>query len=541
MGKRAIVTVAVLAGLALLGSSLVTLKGPPDDGSTPGTGADSADSADSADGALPPEERSPRKRLPDPSAGGALDDLAPTDEEYRFLRAALTTHRAELVARRIATDDSALELLGRVTEHGADPAGVMWDFARFRQHVRTGGGAVRTFAATGDFTQVNLKDLDANTGVLEFGPGRFRVSGANLWKKPTPPQLEIRGAGMDATTLVLWGDLLTTSEPVENLTVRGLTFETRNDGLDLRGAAAVILEDVRLRPPEGEAAGGALVSCDDRAYLGARNCEFAGLPGSRAGSVVRLRAPSLVLFAGCKFTDLSDAVQVDPGLASGSVVHFTDCTFDDCAAGPWGAELRGELTVAVSVRRAMVRIGEAGHSDEARMKLWGRQYLTEATGVTLGEGFSFCTLGELLAVTETAAPPAGQRVLAAWLDAPSRTGPLRIAVLTGGVDRRADGVTYSPTSSFLVEMRGAAATRVDGAPRASVSVDPREVEEAPPLAQVIRQARLPAGARVWKVSYGRRWDGSRYQAQVELLDASDSTVWTLDAATGELLRGRRVE
>jgi hypothetical protein len=370
--------------------------------------------------ALPQRADSPRARSPrngshtarpsPPQAAEptSLSDLRPTADEVAWLRQMLQNERVRRESVRIRSDDSGLDILERVVQHGADVSELIRDFECFQGHVRRAQGKTVRVQAQGDVTTVNLEELAADAVLIEFGAGTFKLDrNARQFHVPRGDikQLEIRGAGMDRTTVVS-GDrgLITALGRIDHLRIHSLTFDGGDRGdslLDIRGNVAVVFENVRFR---AWASGGygAPVGLSGGAYLGCRNCEWlGGYRGLMGHTAVAVRGTAIASLKGCLFADIR-VLGGGAGAAAKSSVHIEDCVFENSNLVDNRFLHQGEPEFPISVRG-----GEVFY--ESREK-WGVQLAAEIVNVAFHEPIPRCRLRDLLRVARAYPLEGGQRL-----------------------------------------------------------------------------------------------------------------------------------
>lgn len=433
----------------------------------------------------------------------SLSDLAPTSEEMGFLRDALAAERVRRKAATLQPGDGGLETMDRVRKSGADATALLWDWTAVRSRIRTGEGEQRSIEAVGGDgpTPVNLAELAGKSAVIRFGPGTFRMERkGEAWNRVRAGvrSLEIRGAGMDATTLQMLElrDLLLVLDEanLENLVIADLTFDAGGGTLlDVRGRVSVAIESVRFRNSQHSAGHAAPIGISGESFLGARGCEFLG-PGD--GFALSVRGPVLALFEECRFEGLEAAMVGTEG-ADGSVVHLLDCTFEGSPAAD-SRMVRGpgkRMAFPVRVRGGRANYGPPEMSDEKRKERWGLPFVAEATGVTFGPSTPSCTLGLLLSVLDRIPLAAEETILGIRVLASGRSGPetLGLVVRDRATNRerhlqcRADGAQVSDLPRTMS--------------RPSVP-SPEQLLGALPLTEVIRASGLSVDIAAISVAYG---------------------------------------
>jgi RNA polymerase sigma-70 factor (ECF subfamily) len=419
-----------------------------------------------------------------------LGELAPTDEETRWLKDALVQERRRRELAALQPGDSGLDVMRRVFDHGMDPTALLADFDAFASHVRPSSGAVASHRASGDVTDVDFAAIPPGTEVIEFGPGTFRLNGLRAHRREQPvAHLEIRGAGPDRTTLV-WGprdrEFMLTM-PHENVRVQGLTFDLGESGnlLDVRARTAAILEDVHLLA--GSNAGhGAPIGVGDRAYLGLRRCTFRRTDGF----AVSLRGQGLVSMHSCVFEgDMTVLIGTAQGF--GGAATLVDCTFDDAELMDSRSTGPGEKALfSVRVQGGVASYGPASWTDERRRERWGAPFARSVEGLRLGPTKRQATPVDLARLLGDARLPADavpyHVAVTDWREgAPVR---LRVDVLRESGSQEAYDVTRGET---LLTRHGASGT----------SVGRDLVRRQPNLLEALSRARVPPGFQATTAYY----------------------------------------
>lgn len=414
-------------------------------------------------------------------SGSLVQEAQTTPDEEAFLQTALTEERRRRRAARILPEDGGIDILRRVLDERADPAELLGSFERFSRHVRTGGAASATFHEPPVGEAIKLGDgAGPDPLIIEFGPGRFSVESNGLRiLRGDVSLVEIRGAGMDATTLVLGRrELLMPRANLSNLRLHDLTIDCGEHGsqvLDVRGNTAAILERVRF---VGGASGGhsAPIGVSGQCYLGMRDCRFLG-GGGGANFAVSLRGGSLVLAEKCLFADLDAAFSGWQGISPLTRVEVVDCDFEGAGiADSRIARDDGRPWYPVIVRGARAAIGPASMSAQERARRFGLQYVASgAETVSLGPDSASATIGLLLQVAEGAQVDRGAVAFAVRMLSPAReatpatyqldtwdetSGPRawRIDWRDGRADTRPGrGGTYSPPPPDVLSTTGSIA------------------------------------------------------------------------------------
>ena len=274
-----------------------------------------------------------------------------------------------IVAERVRLEDPdrtrTMTMLRELGRRFDAPWGTLEDAGRMQALF-----ARRTEGPVVDGRVTTALDTLPDGAELVFPAGRFELPVRTLrHAERFPRDLVIRGAGMDATVLVLDADWQARDE-VHNLTLADLTIHTNDEYLESLREEPYMLRLERCRVIGFDmGAGGSCMLGGGTGLLYASDCRFeAGFgrsPGSgnlfdvRGGFAARLERCTFVgpfrsvyyewpgaaqLFVDCAFEGVRDPVaEGAPGTAQdgpshGDVVRFEDCTFvppaPDAAARP---------------------------------------------------------------------------------------------------------------------------------------------------------------------------------------------------------------
>ena len=163
----------------------------------------------------------------------------------------------------------------------------------------------------------------ADGSVIAYPAGVFRVRELTRLLPPFPADLTVRGAGMDATLLVL--DTIRTSSGIERLAVEDCTLFVE-PMLDVRGRASVFALR-RVRIVGFDCGGGVSHALEvDAAAVWASQCRFEGGYGSEPeghAKLIRSLGPLVARFDACTFERMILHSANRPGIA------FTDCVMTD--------------------------------------------------------------------------------------------------------------------------------------------------------------------------------------------------------------------
>ncbi|MCP5070824.1 MAG: hypothetical protein GY946_30025, partial [bacterium] len=411
MGTSAKMVVTAVAAAALTAGAFLTFGSPAvtgtpvDERSVDDVAFLSGESGEPGDGA-------PHLVGQDRVVRDALGDLDPTSAELDRLRTLLVEERLRAEAALMRPGDSGLEILTRVFDHGMDPWLVMNNSAAFRSRVRPSPEpAVRVDTTRGEIKEVSLARLGST--IIEFGPGTFKVSTRGLRVREPVPHFEIRGAGIDETTLLLDRSLVVTGA-IEHLRMQDLTldFGGEADLLDVRGRVAAAFERVRFKNVQGEA-----MNLAGHAYVACLECEFVKADGRGGARALMLRGPALVVLEKCALKGLTD-LQYAFNEAAGSRMRLLDCTFEETRLAD--SRILGpdkQPLVEIRVDGGQATFGQLDLTDETRAEHFGVQFAT-VTDFSLLPTIRLLTLGRLIEVLRSVEFPANEEFfsihLAGW-------------------------------------------------------------------------------------------------------------------------------
>jgi RNA polymerase sigma-70 factor (ECF subfamily) len=455
-----------------------------------------------------------------------LEGLGVTAGEARFLRKALVAERERRGAAQLGMDDAALEVLRRYEESGADPAPMLAGFEFVAGRMRAGDGPVARVESTGNPTPVDLATVAKDATVLEFGPGTFLLRDSRAWGRipGSVEGLEVRGAGMDRTTLVAeMGSLFSVADEAEagHIRVRDLAWDGGNRGeqiLDARGRVAATFERVRFL--DWKSAGySAPVGILGKAVLGFLECEFLGDGGARGGGNAALacRGTVLAVFQDCLFADVSTVIAGWHGAAARSRVSLLGCDFENAALANANMRYQAKPEFPISATGCRVFFGPPEVAEEERRERWGAWYAADLSGTVFSAGKVRCTLGDLAAALEGMRREDGERVLQVSLAGISRSGApvLDAWSRVRGPDGRGWGpVRWRP-------LGGVAPT--GGAPSTPSLDDPPESGDAPSLDQVVRRSGLPSDRPARTLRYD---SASTPDGRIEIVVVEGGEAWS---------------
>lgn len=489
--------------------------------------------------------------------GGITEDslgTPATAAELEFLRTALAAERARVAqlaedaaeqarAARFQSDDDGLTVLDRYLRHGSDVDDVVGSFAAMRAHINTVQEPVHRFEPTGKRTTVDLSEVSADDAVLEFGAGVFVLERGDLaWnvRREDVESLEIRGAGMDKTTLVGPGwAFLSASKgaQIRNLVIRDLTIDSQEIEqmtLDARGGISAALERVRFA---GWVVAGhaAALGVSGDAFLAARDCEFNG-----DGWTLSLRGPGLAVFERCTFSGGRSVLIADAHRKGRpAVVRLNDCAFGSVRIADRSLRTREAGGADVEIRGGTAAAGPASWSEETRIKNFGAEDVVSMKGLT------FVT-----------APPAFSVEDAAVAFGVAATSGLRnlVGVRVVGLGNKPTELDFyvidgEPGSAPVRRTRiydGASLTSPVEEPRRGAhggsAVDPADLERAQPFSRLLRNAGVAADESVVSVMLRAtpiRSDDPDVRAMLMLIIELDGPGQVIvDAVTGDVIGGR---
>ena len=161
----------------------------------------------------------------------------------------------------------------------------------------------------------------ADGDVLRYPAGVFRVRDLAQGREPSPADVTLRGAGMDATLLVL--DELDPRGALERFAIENCTVFAEQGIADVRGAI-VALSRIRLVGFDCGSGGSCALSLDRDAAVSAADCRFEGGYG-RAPVFATLMntSPLIARFESCSFERVSLLFAVSRG------VVFASCSMNE--------------------------------------------------------------------------------------------------------------------------------------------------------------------------------------------------------------------
>ncbi len=518
--------VGALAGAVLTAAGfLLSASAPttPHDGVRPDAPAE-ATAASDARGSSP----GPGARTDSPAPGLEGSRKAPSLDEAAYLEKSLRAERARRADAVIRPTDTGLEILRRFHEAQADLSEVLGDYDRFSSHVVHAEGKSVAWKGGDGVTKVS-RDEAKGVVVLEFGPGTFLLErGRGGWGdfREGVKALEIRGAGMDATTVRYDNNLLYAAKGIENLRMSGLTWEYADSNwvLSTRGDVALACEDVRFRGAPG--ASNAPFYLEAYTYLGFRRCVF---ESAGSGAAVRIRGDVVALFKECAFRDLRSVVYADAGTSREGSIRFEDCEFEgSMLADPWAFEYRGQPAFPIVVLRGRVSFGGATLADARRRADWGVSLATSVDGTVFGPDPNLPTVSDLLDVLAGVARDTRLVPMELHLKLPGRgTRPASYEVAVWDAAAK-------KSVAFLAafDAAGVHVTANPGGP--TYGLTEARVAASKSLLEILSAAGVPRSAPARGVHLYDWWVGSKSVLAVHL-ESDDWPGWMIDAATGEVL------
>lgn len=463
-----------------------------------------------------------------PAARRDLAPLESTEDERRFLEEALRHERCRRREAVIRPDDTGIGILRRAFRHQADIPALMRDFNAFASHVRPGGGPTGEFVADvgEDRTVADLGLLPKGTEVIEFGPGVFelRWKGRN-WLDPIEC-LEIRGAGMEETLLVVRNDI-TVGKTLGHMRVRDLSIEG-GQFLDVRGRAAAIFERVRFGGGRSGSKHGYTTPIynSGEAYFGFRDCEFLSDGDEHA---VATRGGTLILFEGCVFYRVQGCVTGWIGAAGNSRAEFRACSWEHAPIVTRGFMYMDEPEYPIIVRGGTVAFGDAQLTEEQRREDWGAGFTARLEGVDFRPAEPLSSLEDLAGILERVDVDASRPLMGAVRIGARRDGWRRFHVY--GYDPR----TKRMRTWQITVHRGETAVEASEA-SSRISLMPFErVQQALSLPDLVRRSGRPTG-HSQKDLYYRGLPIDWKQPGVRLGDENDWPGLWLDAFTGKVVK-----
>lgn len=529
--------VAFTIGAALTGLTAATLD---DDGADLGAATGGSARADRAPrSSTAASTHATRARDANDGDASWLDDLAVLDDERSWVRDFIVRERERRTEGAIRASDGGLDVVRRWLEHGADIEPVVASFATMAAHVRDPSGPVARVEArveaNGEATTVDMGAVAAAAGsaTIEFGAGRFVVDGGRAqWGgnvRAPVEALEIRGAGLDRTTLVAparlfacYGD----RGDLRNVVIRDVTIECGDNLLCAFGAASVRLERVRVR-----ASRTAPLYVSGAAFVACVGCEFESPEGEFAAA---LRGPSIVVFEGCRFSG-GAAVLAAGGARSGgreSVVRCVDCRFEDVRVAD--SRIRGGRLreVDLRVRGGEVLLSPPRWSDDERRTWWGGEHAAAVEHVRFAALAPRLTLGGVLRAIDAAANAGWARVVGVELQSGGRddTPVLAIWSVTD------DGKSVVGRVARLVNGALVVVPRVEPTKdRSSAIESAKALDGILPLAELVRRSGIAEDEPVsWAGFSGvATFDGARVPYAV--IEASPGARVAVEGRTGTRL------
>ncbi len=201
----------------------------------------------------------------------------------------------------------------------------------------------RAASSTVDGTTLAAGDPLVPGAVVQFPTGVFAVADLARGRDPFPSDLTVRGAGMNATLLVL--DQLSPRSALERFTLEDCTvFTTRCGIVDTRrGANTLVLRRVRVTGFDC-GAGGSCALNTKSAALHALGCRFESGYGRNPegfANLLRHSGPLVARFEACTFERIALADAVRPG------VVFAHCTMTELLSEPGDGPLYDSCSITI--------------------------------------------------------------------------------------------------------------------------------------------------------------------------------------------------
>ena len=316
----------------------------------------------------------------------------------------------------------------------------MNDAKDFHSRVRRSDeGATQIEATSDEATKVSFAKLKAN--VVEFGPGTFEVSMRHFRSQEAIEFLEIRGAGMDETTLVMDGELLVTFA-LEHLYVRDVTLEYghRSEALDVRERAAARFERVRIR--DWASGGyGAAIGIAGQGYLSCEDCVFEDADGVGGKIGVNFRGPALAVLERCAFIGVQPAITATRD-GRGGRIRLIDCTFEEASlANGHVLDKDKRALVEIRVEGAHATFGAPSLTPDQRRQRWGEPFAS-VSNLTLGPSIRVVTVANLVEVLRSVQFPSNEALFSVALSGWAGREPTSFRASTQ-IDGNPRGKLYS--------------------------------------------------------------------------------------------------
>jgi hypothetical protein len=374
--------------------------------------------------------------------------------------------------------------------------------------------------------------------VLSTGNSQWNVRRADI------ESLEIRGAGIDRTTLVGpgWAFLCCDAKAkAKNLLVHDLAIDATKPEqivLDARGAMSVAMERVRFLGWQSGAGHGAVVGVTGQAFVACRDCDFEGTGG---GFVLSLRSGAVAALENCRFSSI-DAVLIGSNadaLGKPSVVNVTGCTFENAPLADSRTSGNRGPRISISVRGGTVRAGGRSWTEEKRRAAWGASYAAVVEGVTFLPAAPAFTIADLERVLEAAPAQGIETVVQVDVIAGPRSEPVVVDLYAW--DRAAATATcrtFRWSNATLTPCEDARSRRNTFV--GDLTAD--EVASFLPMVELVRHAGVALDEGVSHVEFGRKVSttagGAEQRTRWLQISEDRETPWFVDAKTGEPVKSR---
>jgi hypothetical protein len=223
----------------------------------------------------------------------------------------------ETRAAAVASGD-AFAMLKQVGGDEPEVRELMRTPARFAELFRPQVGG-----ATVDGRSIEGKKLDDGS-VITFPAGVFAVSDFSTTRTPSPTDITVRGAGMDATLLVI-AQGLSPRDGMARFAIEDCTVFAQSGITDVRGEPTVLaLRRVRVVGFDC-GTGSSVVFYTHMAAVLAQDCRFEGGYGRSPihGCLINGQQPMLARFEGCVFARMALDYASEP------TIVFANCSMTD--------------------------------------------------------------------------------------------------------------------------------------------------------------------------------------------------------------------
>jgi hypothetical protein len=251
-------------------------------------------------------------------------------------RAARDQDERELRTRALDTSD-AVAWLATLPANGPSLDDVATDPERFASFFRP-----RSPGTALDGPALRADDPLPDGAVLQFPPGVFALEDLARGRNPFPKDVTVRGAGMEATLLVMRD--VAPHGSLERFTVEDCTVFAHHSLADVRSGPTVLtLRRMRLIGFDCGAGGSCALTLRASA-IAAEQCRFEGGYGRNPtglANLLRRGGPLVARFEGCLFERLN----LDGSVQAGVV--FADCVMNDLLEQPGPGPLYENCRITV--------------------------------------------------------------------------------------------------------------------------------------------------------------------------------------------------